>query len=277
MLLLHHAKPPVCMPQVQLSIPSVIVQTSSIQAAADDLDVTLETRNLTLSAARATGTPPPDPQAPTSQHPLAASSELQVYVVSVTSGGVHAGLGFVNSPPAGSVSMNRASVEVRLNRAVPTSSAIGRATATAVVRAHVDFAGVTGQSCPSVLWPVVATLKQLQQQLAQQQQQAQQHQQAQQQLLQPGTHVASPMPAAADSHHPVMGLVPQQGGAGTATTTLPAEEQGNSLGARSEHATEQAATPAVAPAVEAAVSIQWELCLQTSSSSHVELVAESGQ
>lgn len=273
-LLLYRAKAPVCILQVQFSIPSVIVQTSSIQAAAGDLDVTLETRNLTLSAGRATGTPPADPQAPTSQHPLAASSELQVYVVSVTSGGAHAGLGFVNSPSAGSVSMNRASVEVRLNRAVPTSSALGRATATAVVRAHVDFAGVTGQCCPSMLWPVVASLKQLQQQ-----QQVQQ--QSHQQLLQPGTHVAPPMPAAADTHLSGRGLVPQQGEASTTTTTtLPADDQGSSLGARSKHAAEQAATPAAAPAVaaavEAAVSVQWELCLQTSSSSHVELVAESG-
>lgn len=191
-------------------------------------------------------------------------------MVSVTSGGAHAGLGFVNSPPAGSVSMNRASVEVHLNTAVPTSSALGRATAAAVVRAHVDFAGVTGQCCPSMLWPVVATLKQLQQQ------------QVQRQLPQPGTHVASPRAASAESHHLGRGLLPQQGGdASTTTTMLPAEDQSSLPGAHSKHPAEQAATPAVAPAVapavEAAVNVQWELCLQTSSSSQVELVAESGQ
>lgn len=263
-------------------MPSVVVRTSGIQAATGHLDATLENRNLTLSAVRAVGTPSPDPQAPASQHPLAPSSEQQVYVVSVTSGGAHASLGLVNSPPASSISMNSASVEVRLNRAVPTpgASALVKATATAVVRAHVDFVGVTAQCCPSVLWPVVKSLQQLQQQ---------QEQQVQQQLLQHGTQQASPKPSAADGQ-PDRGPVPQQN---ASSSTLPAVAFLSSPGIDSAQAAEQVgglavtpailvketATPTAAPAaaVEAAVSIQWELCLQTSSSSHVELMAESGQ
>ena len=268
---------------MQVSIPSVVVQTSGIQAAAGYLDATLENRNLTLSAARATGTPCADPQAPTSQHPLAPSSEQQVYVVSVTSGGAHASLGLVNSPPASSFSMNSASVEVCLNRAVltPGASAHVIATAAAVVRAHVDFVAVTAQCSPSMLWPVVRNLQQLQQQQAQH---------VQPQLLQRGTHEASPMPSSADGQ-PDRGLVPQRGNA--SSSQVPSGNQLSSPEIDPALAAEQADATAVAPApaveqtaalaaaamaaAEPAVSIQWELCLQTSSSSHIELMAESGQ
>ena len=278
--MLYGTEPPAYILQVQVSIPSVVVQTSGIQAAAGYLDATLENRNLTLSAARATGTPCPDPQAPISQHPLAPSSEQQVYVVSVTSGGAHASLGLVNSPPASSISMNSASVEVHLNRAVPTpgASAPAAAAAAAVVHAHVDFVGMTAQCCPSMLWPVVRALQQLQQQ---------QEQQVQQQLLQHGTHPASPMPAAA-AGPPDRGLVPQHGNAGS--SAVPAGDLLSSPGVDLAQAAEQAGVPSVPPTVEQtaapaaapaataepAVSIQWELCLQTSSSSHVELMAASG-
>ena len=262
-----------------MSIPSVVVQTSGIQAAAGYLDASLENRNLILSAARATGTPCPDRKAPTSQHPLAPSSEQQVYVVSVTSGGAHASLGLVNAPPASSISMNSASVEVRLNRAVPTPgpSAPVAAAPAAVVRAHVDFVGMTAQCCPAMLWPVIRTLQQLQQQQEQQVQQ----------LLQHWTHQASSMPAAANGQ-PDRGLVPQRGNA--SSSTVPADELLSSPGTDPAQAAEQAGVPAVAPApaveqtaapaaatAEPAVCIQWELCLQTSSSSHAELMAESGQ
>lgn len=265
---------------MQVSIPSVVVQTSGIQAAAGYLDATLENRNLTLSAARATGNPCADPQAPTSQHPLAPSSEQQVYVVSVTSGGAHASLGLVNSLPASSFSMNSASVDVRLNRAVltPGASAHVIATAAAVVRAHVDFVAVTAQCSPSMLWPVVRSLQQLQQQ---------QEQQVQQQLPQRGTREAS----STANDQPDRGLVPQRGNASSSQVlsgnqlSSPeidpalAAEQADAMAVAPAPAVEQTVALAAAAmaAAEPAVSIQWELCLQTSSSSHVELMAESGQ
>ena len=248
--------------QVQVSIPSVVVQTSAIQSAAGYLDATLENRNLTLSATRASGPPSPDPKAPTSQHPLADSREEQVYVVSVSSGGAHAGLGFVNQPPASTLSINSASVEVRLNRVVPVASASTnvKTAAAAVVHAHADFVGVASQCCPSMLWPVVATMQQLQEQ---------------QQLLQQGTHKASPMPAATDHESSRGDMLP------ISSSTLPADDSGSLPGADTTQAATQASVPAAAPApaptAEDAVNVQWELCLQTSSSSQLEVMAQSGQ
>ena len=179
--------------------------------------------------------------------------------------------------------MNSASVEVRLNRAVPTpgASAPVKATAAAVARAHMDFVGVTAQCCPCMLWPVVRNLQQLQQQ---------QEQQVQQQLLKHGIHDAPPTPAAVDGQ-PDRGLVPQHGIASSSTASsgdvfsapgfesAQAAQQAGVPGVAAATAVGQAAAPAAAPtaAAESAVSIQWELCLQTSSSSHVELLAESGQ
>ncbi len=75
-----------CSSQVQVSVPSICIQSIGLQSAAGWLEASLENRNLVLSATRASGPHPGDPQAPTSQHPQAPSSEEQLYTVSITSG-----------------------------------------------------------------------------------------------------------------------------------------------------------------------------------------------
>ena len=254
---------------MQISIPSVCIQTNGIQASAGFLQANVENRNLVLSAARASRPPPLDPLAPTSQHPLAGSSEEQLYVISVTSGGAHAGLGLVDQPPASTVSINSASMELRLNSNVPMPSAyvlVGN-TAAAVLRAHIDFAGVSTQCCPAMLWPVVATLQQI-------------HQQVQQQALQQGRNPGSFMPAALDAQ-PREGELRQRTVTGDA---LAADKSGHvsmdSTAQRSavdiqDEAVQAAA--AAASAAEAALGIQWELCMQTSSHCQLEVVGEAGQ
>ena len=262
------------MPQVRVSIPSVCIQTNGIHAPAGCLTGNVENRNLVLSAAHASGPPSADPQAPTSHNPLAGSSEEQLYVISVTSGGAHAGIGLVNQPAASTVSINSASVELCLNRTVPTTNAsvpVDNNTAAAVVRAHVDLVGASTQCCPAMLWPVVATLQQLQQQ-----QQQQTHQQLQQQSLQQGS--SSPcviLPAAVDVQ-PHAGDLWQR--RQTGNNALPDDRSHNAaVDTIQQRSTMDVDDEAIQPAAEAALGIQWELCLQISSHSHVEVLGEAGQ
>ncbi|KAL0027199.1 hypothetical protein WJX77_002651 [Trebouxia sp. C0004] len=124
--------------EVQVSLPSIGVQSSALQSSVGLLETSFESRNVLLTASRATGPYSGDPQAPTSQHPLASSNEEQLYTVSITSDGAHAGLGLTNSHAAGTVSISKVSLDLHLNRAVPTSpqSAAGSDPAAAVLRGH---------------------------------------------------------------------------------------------------------------------------------------------
>ncbi|KAL0030048.1 hypothetical protein WJX79_003167 [Trebouxia sp. C0005] len=123
--------------EVQVTVPSICVQSSALKSS-DGLETSFESRNLVLSALRASGPYSGDPQAPTSQHTLAPSSEEQLYTISLTSDGAHGGLGLTNSHAAGTVSISMASVDLQLNRAVPTlpRSAAGSDPAAAVLRGH---------------------------------------------------------------------------------------------------------------------------------------------
>ena len=78
-----------CYAQVQVTVPSICVQSSALKSS-DGLETSFESRNLVLSALRASGPYSGDPQAPTSQHTLAPSSEEQLYTISLTSG-THSG------------------------------------------------------------------------------------------------------------------------------------------------------------------------------------------
>ena len=213
----------------------------------------------------------------------------------VSTGGAHAGLGLVNSPAAGTVSITKVSMDLHLSRALPSMapSAPEAATAAALLRGHVEFIGVASQCCPTALWSTVTALQQLQQQ---QQQQQQQQRQMVRELVpssasgsaqplsgqlqhrrhtneEPSTSDASAVAAAAllgdelhDPHH--SDPASEQPCEDPFAQHVPSEE------AASEAA--QEAASAVAPVSEPALSIQWELCLQASSVSQVQVVDDTG-
>ena len=237
----------------------------------------MENRNLVISATRASGTPSFDPQGPSSQPPQAEASEEQLYKVSITSGGLHAGLGLLDRATAGTFSVNSASVELHLNRTVPLQIASEQvdSSATPVVRGHVDFSGVASQCCPATLWPVIAVLQQLQQQ-----QHQQLHQQLQWQLMQQHS-----------SHQSVSSPAPVDTGSGTSdlrqrsqmSNDTQLNEPPTAADISSAAIQDGLAQPAVAgeaaadvSATEATLHIQWEVCLQTSSHSQIQVVAETG-
>ena len=186
-------------------------------------------------------------------------------------------------------------MDLHLSRALPSMapSAPEAATAAALLRGHVEFTGVASQCCPTALWSTVTALQQLQQQ---QQQQQQQQRQMVRELV--------PI-SASDSAQPVAGQLrhrrhtheelPTSGASAAADAALPgndlhdphhpspASEQ-PSEGTSAQHmpskeaasVAAQEAASAVAPVSGPAVSIQWELCLQASSVSQVQVVDETG-
>ena len=187
-------------------------------------------------------------------------------------------------------------MDLHLSRALPSMapSAPEAATAAALLRGHVELTGVASQCCPTALWSTVTALQQLQQQVQQQL------------LLQERQLVSELVPSSAsDSAQPVSGQLrqrrhtneelPTSGAAAAAAATLPgsdvhdphhsdpASEQ-PSEGPSAKHAPSQEAASvaaqeaasAVAPVSEPALSIQWELCLQASSVSQVQVVDDTG-
>ncbi len=217
---------------------------------------------------------------------------------SLPADGAHAGLGLTNSHAAGTVSISKVSLDLHLNRAVPTSppSAAGSDPAAAVLRGHVNFTGVASQCCPAALWPLLATLHQLQQQ-----------QQLQQQLMLQQQGTSQVLPSFGSSTEDTNeGQLRQQ----RRTSEEPNRDEaaaavdddalgGNGLNSSqgSGHANEQPGTDSVAqhllsgeaapaagqePAAaaiskaEAALSVQWEICVQAGSETQIEVVADTG-
>ena len=196
--------------------------------------------------------------------------------------------------------MSKVSLDLHLNRAVPTSpgSAAGSDPAAAVLRGHVNFTGVSSQCCPAALWPLLAALHQLQQQQQQQQQQRIMLQQQTTSQMLPSfgrstedlnegqlrqRHHTSEEPtqdesaaAVDDGALGVSGLnasegsshANQQPGTDSVAQHTPSREAAPAAGQE----------PATAPVseAEAALSMQWEVCVQASSETQVEVVADTG-
>ncbi len=198
--------------------------------------------------------------------------------------------------------MSKVSLDLHLNRAVPTSpqSAAGSDPAAAVLRGHVNFTGVASQCCPAALWPLLAALQQL---LQQQQQQ----QQLQQQLMQQQQGTSQVLPSFGRStedsdegqlrqrHHTSEEATPDQSAAAAAAAdddalgvissqslsnanqqpgTEPVAQQAYSGVAASTAGQEAAAAPV--SEAEAALSVQWEVCVQASSETQMGVVADNG-
>lgn len=72
--------------QVQVSVPSICVQSAGLQSDSGLLDANIETRSLVVSASRGSEPYTGDPQAPSSQHPSASADEEQIYTVTIQSG-----------------------------------------------------------------------------------------------------------------------------------------------------------------------------------------------
>ena len=203
----------------------------------------------------------------------------------------------MNSPVAGTVSVSKVSLDLHLNWAVPTSpgSAAGSDPAAAVLRAHVNLTGVASQCCPAALWPLLATLHQLQQQ-----------QQLQQQLMLQQQRTGQVLPNFGSSteeanegqlrqrHHPSEEPTQDEAAAAVDDGALGVSDLNSSQG--SSHANQQPGTgsvaqstpsreaepaagqePAAAPVstAEAALSVQWEVCVQASSETQIEVVADN--
>jgi G:T/U-mismatch repair DNA glycosylase len=188
--------------------------------------------------------------------------------------------------------MSKVSLDLHLNRAVPTSpgSAAGSHPAAAVLRGHVNFTGVASQCCPAALWPLLATLHQLQQQLQQQQQQ--------QQLMvqQQGTSLVLPSfgRPTEDSnegqvrrrHHTSEEPIQDESAAtvddalgGTGLHTSQGSSNANQqpgTDAVAQEASSGEAAPAAGQEADAALSLQWEVCVQASSETQMGVVADNG-
>ncbi len=214
--------------------------------------------------------------------------------------GAHAGLGLANSHAAGTVSMSKVSLDLHLNRAVPTSprSAAGSEPAAAVLRGHVNFTGVASQCCPAALWPLLAALHQLQQQQQQQQQRMMLQQQGTSQVLPSfgrSTEVSNEGQLRQRHHTSEEPTQDESAAAAVDDGALGVSELNSSQG--SSRANEQPGTesvvqrtpsreaapaagqePAAAPVseAEAALSVQWEVCVQASSETQIEVVADNG-
>lgn len=207
----------------------------------------------------------------------------------VSTGGAHAGLGLVNSPAASTVSITKVSMDLHLSRAVPSMalSAPEAVAAAAVLRGHVEFTGVAGQCCPTALWSTVTALQQLQQQ--------QQRQTVSGLIPDSGSGSAQPVSGQLRHRRHTNEELPTSGAAAAAAATLPgdelrdahlsdpaSEQPGEGTSAQHMPSKEaalvaaQEVASAVAPVSESALSIQWELCLQASSVSQVEVVDDTG-
>ena len=264
--------------QAQISVPSICIQTSNLHTANNHLEASFENRGLILSAAKASGQFPAEPQGSAIQPSHAPyPTEQQLYSVTVKSGSAHVGLGLRNQPAAVTVSSNGFATDLHLSRAAPDMAvSSAEAAAVAVVRAHAEVSGVAARCCPVSLWPLIADLQQLQQQQQQQQQQQygrqqqqhdqqeqyeqQQQQQAQQQQQQQAQHIGP-------------GQNPAQPVASTASGIhLPAVDK-SMTNAEPETAAASAASAGVMPPQ---ISLQWELSIQASSSSQLEVLDPNG-
>ena len=196
--------------------------------------------------------------------------------------------------------MSKVSLDLHLNRAVPTSpeSAAGSDPAAAVLRGHVNFTGVASQCCPAALWPLLATIHQLQQQQQQQQQLTLQQQATSQVLPSFGRstedsnegqlrqrHHSSEQPTQDESAAAAAAAADALGGTGlnsyqgsSDANQQPGTEAAAQQGTSEEAASAAGQEPAAAPVSEAAaaLSVQWEVCVQASSETQIEVVADSG-
>lgn len=254
---------------MQISVPSITVQASGLSSPAGCLEASAENRDLVLSATRATGPPTLDPQAPSS-HPSAVPNEEQLYTVSIKSGGAHAGFGPANSSAAGTVTISGVSADLHLNRASPTMSqaSVESVPAAAVVHAHVEITAVASQCCPAALWPLVSVFQQLLQQ---------QHQE--QLLRQQGGLLSIPTEGPTQQDRSTQlrqrrhtGEDASQGQSVAARQSSEAAAAGQAAVGEASPAAGPEPAPAVVPASEPCIGFQWEMCIQASSNSQVEVV-----
>lgn len=282
---------PVCVLQVRVSVPSICVQTSNLASNSGIIDASFENRNLVLSASRASGPPPSDPQAPTSHPPGdPPAAQEQLCAVTLASGGAHLGIGLADKPVAASVNVSGVSVDLHLLKAEPKLAiATADSQTAAVVQVHGEANGLAANCCPVTLWPMIDAVQQLQQQ---------QQRHLQEQLLQQqGLHLPD-----APKQPPQLQQQLQQQGAGLPMQTLLPQYQHTADEASSMHspvltesvpaaadadsarmtnteaaaAAEQAAVEKVEAVKPAVVSLQWEVALQVSSSSQLEVVGDNG-